>query len=300
MTLSQLKAFLASYDTGTFTAAAEQLGVRQASVSELVARLEKEIGLDLFTRGTRRLAPTAAALEFRAHALEAVSAVESGVASLRSLTSLQGGVSTFGVLRNASYYDLADLAQNFHLRYPKVRVRMVGLNSALVADSVASGEIECGLVALPITNDGLTVKPLFKDEVLYMSTTRPTHRGPVTIEELGKASLVLYDAHAGWRDPTRRQVLDRARAVGVQVVPDIEVEHVETAIGLVSAGAGDSIVSKSIAQKPGFPSSIQTYPFAEPLYDTLALIQREEARLSPATQRFAELAEEMLMSRIPH
>ncbi|TAM68491.1 MAG: LysR family transcriptional regulator [Microbacteriaceae bacterium] len=300
MTLNQLKAFLAAYETGTFTAAAEQLGVRQASVSELVARLEKEIGLELFTRGTRRLTPTAAAIEFRAHALDAVSAVESGVASLRSLTSLEGGVSTFGVLRNAGYYDLADLAQNFHLRYPKVRVRMVGLNSAFVADSVASGEIECGLVALPVTNEGLTVKPLFKDEVLYMSTTRDPRRGPVAIEDLGKASLVLYDAHAGWRDPTRRQVLDRARAAGVQVVPDIEVEHVETAIGLVSAGAGGSIVSKSIAQKPGFPAAIQTYPFAEPLYDTLALIQREGARLSPATRKFAELAEEMLMSRSTH
>ncbi len=298
MTLAQIRAFLAAYETGTFTAAAALLGIRQVSVSELVARLEAEVGLELFTRGARRLVPTAAADEFRGHAIDAVNALEEGVTSLRSITSLEGGVSTFGVLRNAAYYDLADLVQRFHQRYPNVRVRMVGLNSALVADAVAAGEIECGLVVLPVANEGLSVRTLLHDEVLYVSTSRPSRRGSVTIGELADASLVLYDAHTGWRDPTRRQIQERARAAGVRVEPIIEVEHVETAISLVAAGVGDSFISKTIVDSGAFPSGIRTFPFAEPLYDTLALVQREDARLSPATRKFAQLAERMLLSRV--
>ncbi|GAA3778062.1 LysR family transcriptional regulator [Microbacterium kribbense] len=298
MTLAQIRAFLAAYDTGTFTAAAAMLGIKQVSVSELVARLEAEVGLELFTRGARRLSPTAAAEEFRGHAIDAINALEDGVKSLRSITSLEGGVSTFGVLRNAAYYDLADLVQRFHKRYPNVRIRMVGLNSALVADAVAAGEIECALVVLPIENEGLSVRTLFHDEVLYVSTSRSTRRGPVRISELADASLVLYDAHTGWRDPTRHQIQERAQAAGVRVEPIIEVEHVETAISLVAAGVGDSFISKTIIDTPGFPTSIRTFPFAEPLYDTLALVRREDARLSPATRKFADLAERMLLSKV--
>ncbi len=298
MTFAQLRAFLAAYDLGSFTAAAKQLGTSQASVSELIARLEEEVGLSLFTRGSRRLVPTTAAKELQIHAQQSVAAADNGLADLRSMASLQGGVSTFGVLRNAGYYDLADLVQRFHRRYPKVKVRMIGLNSGLVAESIAAGEIECGLVVLPVADEGLKVKPLFKDEVLYMSTTRDSRMGPVTIEELAAANLVLYDAHSGWKDPTRRQVLERAQIAGVKIDAAIEVEHVETAINLVATGAGDSMISKTIVQSPNFPKNIRTFRFAEPLYDTIALVQREASYLSPATRKFAQLAERTLLAKV--
>lgn len=285
-------------DFGSFTAAAAEIDSTQASVSELVARLERELGLPLFTRGGRRLVPTAAARELRPHALRAVAAIGEGLGAVSALRSLDGGTCTFGVLRNAAYYDLSDLVETFHLRHPNVRVRLVGLNSALVGESVAKGEIEAGLVVLPIDAKGLSVTPLFRDEVVYASASRPSDGPPVEIEEVAAAKLVLYDAFAGWDDPTRRQLLERARARGLTLDPAIEVEHVETALGLVAAGAADSIVSRTIAESETFPDVIRTFPFAEPLYDTIALVQREGVMISPATQRLAELAQRMLLERV--
>ncbi|HEX5857221.1 MAG TPA: LysR family transcriptional regulator [Microbacterium sp.] len=298
MTLAQLTAFLAALERGSFTAAAVELDTTQASVSELVARLERELDVRLFTRGARRLVPTAAALELRAHAERAVAALHSGVDAVQALTSLEGGTCTFGVLRNAVYYDLSDLVQRFHRTHPNVRVRLVGLNSALVAEAIAAGEIEAGLVVLPIAETNLSVTPLFRDEVLYASTSRPAAGGPVTIEELCSAKLVLYDAYAGWNDPTRRQLLQRARLRGLGIEPAIEVEHVETALSLVATGAADTIVSRSIVEATTFPPGITVVPFEEPVYDTIALVQREGAYLSPATKKIAELAQSTLMARI--
>ncbi|CAM5357949.1 hypothetical protein STENM223S_06974 [Streptomyces tendae] len=63
---------------------------------------------------------------------------------MHSLGSLGGGTATFGVLRNADYYLLADLVQMFHARYPRVRVRLVGQNSAETAAAVAAGRIRRG------------------------------------------------------------------------------------------------------------------------------------------------------------
>jgi DNA-binding transcriptional LysR family regulator len=298
MTLTQFRAFLAAYEVGSFTAAAVKLETSQASVSELITRLEQEVGLSLFTRGSRRLIPTTAAVELRQHAQQSVDSFDNGLEAMRAMTSLEGGVCMFGVLRNAGYYDLADLVQRFHKRYPNVKVRLVGLNSALVAESVSRGEIEAGLVVLPIVETGLTVKPLFRDEVLYASTKRNPKRGPMTIEEMARSKLVLYDAYAGWRDPTRKQILERARLKGLKIDPAIEVEHVETALNLVSTGAADTIVCKAIAEGMTFPSNIRTVPFADPLYDTIALVHREASYLSPATRKIAQLAEQTLLSKV--
>lgn len=299
VTITQLTAFLAALEDGSFTAAAKTLGMTQASVSELVARLERELGVTLFARGSRRLVPTAAALELRPHAAQAVSAVQNGIDTIQALASLERGTCTFGVLRNAAYYALADLAETFHHRHPNVRLRLVGINSAHVARSIAAGELEAGLLVLPVDEDGLEVRPLFRDEVLYASATRTPEAGPVTIEEAADAKLVLYDAFAGWDDPTRRQLLERARLRGLTIEPAVEVEHVETALSLVAAGTADTIVSRSIAESDAFPSGIRTFPFAEPMHDTIALVQRAGVLLSPATQKLAELAERMLRERLP-
>ena len=120
----------------------------------------------------------------------------------------------------------------------------------------------------------------------------------MTIEELAESKLVLYDAFAGWRDPTRRQILERARLKGLKIEPAIEVEHVDTALGLVAAGAAGTFVPQAIVSGPGFPKNIHAVPFAEPLYDTIALIQREGAYLSPATRKMAQMAARTLLSKV--
>jgi DNA-binding transcriptional LysR family regulator len=298
VTITQLKAFLAALQFGSFTAAAVELDATQASVSELVARLERELGVRLFTRGPRRLTPTDAAIALREHAELAVSAIDNGIQTVAAIHSLEGGTCTFGVLRNAAYYDLSDLVQRFHRQHPNVKVRLVGLNSALVAESIAAGEIEAGLLVLPVEESGLRITPLFRDEVLYASTRRSPRGGGVTLQEVARAKLVLYDAYAGWTDPTRRQLLERARLEGLTIDPAIEVEHVETALSLVATGAADTIVSRTIAESASFPPGIDVTPFADPIYDTIALVQREGAYLSPATRRLAELAERTLLAKV--
>lgn len=296
MTLMQLRAFLASTRTGSFTAAALELELAQASVSELVRRLEDEHGVPLFVRSGRRLALTAGGAALLGHAEQAVAAADHGARALRSLGSLTGGVATFGLLRNADYYLLSELVQRFHERYPDVRARLVGQNSVQVAAAVASGALEAGLVVLPIDDDGLRVTPLLRDEVVYVSADPGRLTAPVTTADLAAARLVLYDAHYGWKDPTRRQLAERAQLAGVRLEALIEVEHVEAALGLVARGIGDTFVCRAVVGSTAFPRGLGTVAFAEPLFDTIALVVREHGVLSPATSELARLAREMLLS----
>ncbi|MEU6439355.1 LysR family transcriptional regulator [Streptomyces sp. NPDC047046] len=294
MTLNQLRAFVEAERLGSFTAAARVMDIAQASASELVRRLETELDAELFVRGSRTLTLTSAGQELLSYAQEAVEAADGGARAVRSLGSLGGGTATFGVLRNADYYLLANLVQMFHARYPGVRVRLVGQNSAETAYAVAAGEIEAGLVILPVDQEGLAVSPLMRDQVFYVSASEERTRVPVGIEEFARAPLVLYDAHYGWKDPTRRQLAERAQLAGVRIDPLIELEHVEAALKLAAAGIGDTIASRAVISSPSFPPGLFTAPFTEPLYDTIALVRRRGRPLSRATRELARLAEDTI------
>lgn len=294
MTLNQLRAFVEAERLGSFTAAAQAMDIAQASASELVRRLEAELDAELFLRGSRTLTLTAAGRELLPYAQESVAAADSGTRAVHSLGSLGGGTATFGVLRNADYYLLSNLVQMFHARYPAVRVRLVGQNSAETALAVAEGRIEAGLVVLPIDDEGLAISPLMRDEVRYVSASAERTRTPVSIEAFCRAPLVLYDAHYGWKDPTRRQLAERAQLAGARIDPLIELEHVEAALKLAATGVGDTIASRAVIDSPRFPAGLHTAPFAEPLYDTIALVRRHGRPLSRATRELARLAEDTI------
>jgi DNA-binding transcriptional LysR family regulator len=300
MTLNQLRAFVEAERLGSFTAAADAMQVAQASVSELVRRLEDELGAQLFVRSGRTLTLTAAGQELLPYARQSVHAADGGAQAVRAVGSLGGGTATFGVPRNADYYLLSHLVQTFHMRYPAVRVRLVGQNSAETAAAIAAGEIEAGMLILPIDDADLTVRPLLRDEVFYASAS-PIEK-PVTIQQFARARLVLYDAHYGWKDPTRRQLAERAQLAGLRLEPVIEIEHVESALKLVASGVGDTIVSGAVIASAAFPEGLHTVPFAEPLYDTIALAQHRGRPLSRATREFARLAEDTVrdLPVVPH
>ena len=213
--------------------------------------------------------------------------------AMKAVNGLQGGVASIGLLRNAKYYAMADLLTSFHGRYPNVRLRVIGVNSADVADLVRDGALEAGLVVLPVDTRELSVTPLLRDEVMF-ATSYSSRTGPVSLEDLAAAKLIVYDAHAGWRDPTRRQLAERALLKGLTLSPLIEVEQVDTALDLVAAGAGETFVSQAVAESAIAPPGVKYLSFDEPLYDTVALIQKESAVLSPATRELARLARETL------
>jgi DNA-binding transcriptional LysR family regulator len=298
MTLQQLEYFLAALDAGSFSAAAERLLLAQPSLSEQIRRLEAELGVALFARVGRGIKPTDAALALRPHAEAALAAVAEGREAVVEQRELQGGIATFGTFGTARWYPGTSIVAAFRRRHPKVRVRMVGQNSSEVAEAVRNGGLEAGLVALPIDDAGLEVRPFMRDEILYVSSIAARVKKPVTIRDLAAAPLILTDTSYGLEDPTRRQLFELAQREGVTIEPQIDVEDLETAIELAARGLGDTLIARGILLNLGrrVPKRLGWVPFAEPLYDTFAFINRRGARLSPAAREFMTLAEERMQA----
>lgn len=291
MTLQQLLYFLTTAERGSFNAAARTLHCSQPAVSEQVRRLEDELGVALFARKGRGLALTSAGRTFRGHAERTLAAADDAASSVGRRSFRREQIVTIGVFRNAPYYLIAELVAAFHAANPQIRLRLPGENSAEVAAAVQSGELEAGLVVLPVDDRGLEIRTLFRDDVLFISRDPRRVRQPMTIERLVEAPLVLYDARYGFDDPTRRQLAMRAQEAGLTLSPRFDVEHFETAMQLASRGLGDTIAARSLTLVDWFPSVLGAVPFARPLYDTFSLVTRRGATLSTGTRLLVDAVE---------
>jgi DNA-binding transcriptional LysR family regulator len=280
LSLQQIRCFCAALELGSFTAAAEALRVSQPAVAEQIRKLEQALGADLFVRGGRGVVPSEAGRAFAEHAARSLTAVEEGAESVGELTALRSGTVAIGVFGEPSAWHLDRVAAAFLRRHPNVSLRLVGRNSAAIADRVRRGDLDAGVVLLPIDDHRLAVRPIIRDEVLYVSAAASRTRAPLTIEEIAARPLVFYDAESADDDPIRRQLAERAQALGIRLQPKIEVELKDIALRLVAAGIGDTYLPSAYTHAPYYPAGLVTTTFSPALYDTFAVVTRPGARLS--------------------
>jgi DNA-binding transcriptional LysR family regulator len=284
LSLQQIRCFCATLELGSFTAAADALRVSQPAVAEQIRRLEQALGADLFVRAGRGVMPTEAGRAFAEHAARSLRAVEDAAGSVGELTELRTGTVAVGSFGEPSAWRIDELVTAFLRRHPDVSVRLVGRNSSVTAERVRRGELEAGLVLLPIDDDRLDVRPIVRDEVLYVTAHPARTRKPATIERLATTPLVFYDADSADDDPIRRQLAERAQALGVRLQPKVEVELKDIALRLVAAGIGDTYLPSAYTRQPYYPEGLRTASFSPALYDTFAIITRPGARISPGVR----------------
>jgi DNA-binding transcriptional LysR family regulator len=296
LTLSQLECFVATLETGSFTGAADTLGVSQPAVAEQVQRLELSVGRSLFARQARGVLPTMAATELEPHARRALEAARAATAMMARADTVGEGAVAFGTFGSPHHYGLTALIRAFLAEHPHSAVRIVGQNSSSTADAVRSGALDAAVVALPIADAGLDVRPLFVGEVVYVSTDRRHTRRPVPIETLAERPMILYESSAGVADPTRKQLAARAQAAGVRLRPRIEVESADTALELAADGLGDTYAPQIL--QGSLDRRLTTASFDPPLADTFALVVRTGSRLSRPVQDFVDRVTAHLLDRI--
>jgi DNA-binding transcriptional LysR family regulator len=284
LSLQQIRCFCATLELGSFTAAAEALRVSQPAVAEQIRKLEYALGADLFVRAGRGVMATEAGRAFAEHAFRSLRAVEDAAGSVGEVAELRTGTVAVGSFGEPSAWRIDELLAGFLHRHPNVSVRLVGRNSSVTADRVRRGELEAGLVLLPIDDDKLDVRPIVRDEVLYVTAHAERTTEPATIERLAATPLVFYDAESADEDPIRRQLAERAQALGVRLQPKVEVDLKDIALRLVGAGIGDTYLPSAYTRQPYYPQGLHTTSFSPALYDTFAIITRPGARTSPGVR----------------
>lgn len=297
LSLHQLRCFLATYEQGSLTAAAEQLGYAQPSISEQIRSLEKSLGTPLFTRVGRGVVPTTAAESLRPHAEQTLAAADEAERAVRRVTTLETGTIRFGMFGTARLYAGASLVADVLKRHPGVRVELIGQNSSDVQEHLRRGHIEAAMIAVPqVASEGMQVTPVARDELVYISANPENLQSPITAARLANATLVMSDTTWRTEDSTRIVLRRMVHEAGHNPQTRIEVEDVETAVELVGMGLADSVIHRGSANQllPRLAPNVGFAPLRPRQFDVMAIVHRAGAALSPAAQLMTDLATRLI------
>jgi len=243
MDLRQLEALLAVAESGSFTAAADQLHTVQSNVSEHVRQLESELGVQLLVRGRRATVPT----EFGVRVIERARAVRSEIEALhKDLSMLQGletGHATLGVVGTVSRLLVPMVVAEMQAHAPGVSLRLTEGASERLAAEVADRQLASAVVTEPVSDPRLHVDHLHDEDLVALVPARlhPTLTEPIPLSVLARETLILPPDG----NPLRDEVESAARAERVEFRVPIEVEGIRLIADLVAAGVGVSILPET-------------------------------------------------------
>lgn len=298
LSLHQLRCFLATYEHGSLTAAADELGYAQPSVSEQVRALEKSLGVQLFRRVGRGVVPTTVADTLRPHAERVLAAVEEARQAVMSVKAFETGTIRFGMFGVARLYASAGLIADVLQRYPGVRVELVGQNSTEVAEDLRRGRLEAAMLAVSgVESEGIQITPVAREELVFISAARTQLASPMTAERLSRANLVMPETTWRAEDSTRILLRQMLHETGRNPQTRIEVEDVETAVELVGMGLADSVIPRGAAEQllPRLAPHAGWVSLEPKQFDTFAIVHRTGAVLSPAARLMIELATKRIL-----
>jgi DNA-binding transcriptional LysR family regulator len=173
--LRQLEAFVAVANELHFGRAAERLHLAAPTLSELIRRLERELGTPLFTRTTRRVALTSAGAELMARSKVILEEVAAARAAVRRVADGEAGTVRLGITPPVAPVLAPHLIGSFAAQAPQVTVEVHRMWLPGLADGLVSGRVDvaitCGLIPAP---DG-TANEVFCAEPLLVGL-RPGHR----------------------------------------------------------------------------------------------------------------------------
>jgi DNA-binding transcriptional LysR family regulator len=212
MELRQLEAFAAVARAGSFTAAAEQLGVVQPAISQAVRRLEGELGLTLFERTSRRVTPTADGAAFLPHAEAVLASLAEARNAARELAAGEAGA-----IRLAGTGGAADTIRRLQaLVGPDLRIELTRVQPKPKLRAVLDGDLDAALTRSAPPTPGIAFTLLeTRPACAVVAADHPlAGRGPVALRELRPYPLAVIAR----RDPDRRRA-EVAAVCGFEPAP---------------------------------------------------------------------------------
>lgn len=236
MELQQLRYVVAIAEEKNFTRAAERCFVVQSSLSHQIKALERELGVTLFARSSRRVELTAAGEAFLIQARASLEAVERAKADAAAATGQIRGTLTIGMIPTVTTIDIPAALGEFHRAHPSVRIRLRGGGSDYFLAAIKAGRMDVAVLGLPDSTPpmGVNTRVLAKEQlVAVVASEHPlAGRTELRLEDLAAETFVDFPEGAPGRMPS-----DIAfQAAGVPRDVAFEATSTDMMLELVSQG----------------------------------------------------------------
>lgn len=263
LNLGNLATFRLVVQRGSFSAAADALGISQPAVSLQVRQLEQFLQTRLLERTGRGIKATAAGMALLAHSEQIDRAVNSAVQSVSAFSQEVNGSLTLGTGATAC----------IHLLPPLLTVGVTTGNTLDIVRAVEENRLDLGLVTLPVQGRSLAVTAMLDEEFVTIYASRETEMPAVyTPAELQAQPLIAFEAGSGTRD-----LIDRwFRSAGLAVTPVMQLGSIEAIKRMVRAGLGYSIVPRMAVERVEDRDGLRIHSLAPRLYRQLAVVMRQD------------------------
>jgi DNA-binding transcriptional LysR family regulator len=260
MNLQHLRYFLAVARGGSFTQAARALHVTQPTVSSGIAALERDFGVRLFHRGSRRVELTMEGRLLVGYATQIEDALDEVQGRLARGHVQAGEGFRFGAIDAAVIYLLPDLLKQYMLDYPQVELKTQVAPSRYLVEDLLVNRSEFALISLPYAHPKLETVPIYQEAMPLV--VGPDHRfaarSAVRLAEVVKEPLILFHA-----DSVSRQIVDeRLAEAGLSPSVVMEMRSPEAMRKLVEAGVGVSFLPELTVRESLDRGALRCVPVA--------------------------------------
>lgn len=192
ITLDSLRCFCAVVDTGSFREAGEKLNRSQPAISQQIKSLERSIGKPLLDRKAGAATPVGNLLYARAQRL--LLDAEAMAREVDDLDAINGQEIHIGASDTTALYVLPPVVRAFSADAPETRIIMQTRSSDQIAEKVLAGDLDLGVVTLPVSHAELDALPLLEADLVYVTARDSSHaKRPSTLAKLSDTPLVLLD-----------------------------------------------------------------------------------------------------------
>ncbi|MEO7979404.1 MAG: LysR family transcriptional regulator [Sporichthyaceae bacterium] len=288
----QLLALLAVVDTGTFSAAADELGYTQSAVSQQVAGLERAVGARLFDRpggpSHVRLTPIGDVLVGHARAI--VARLHAAAADVAAVRAGDKGILRVGTMQSIGTKVLPRLLRRYREEHPGIELLpQETWDLAELAAAVEDGRFDLSFAQLPLPEGPFEVRRVLDDPYVLLAPADAPEAGSESVTLRAAARLPLI----GYSDPHEfEDLLYHLRRTGIEPSFVFRSNDNPTIQGFVASGLGYALMPRLTVDEDDPEVSVIPSVTGLPPRN-LAVVWHADRQLAPVVQHFVELAVEV-------
>jgi DNA-binding transcriptional LysR family regulator len=287
MDLFQLETFLAVAEERSFSRAAARLHRTQPAVSQVIAKLEAELGESLVERTAGNL--TDAGLVLREYANKMLNLRKDAEAALVDLRSLHTGTLNLAANEYTCLY-LLPVLHAFRKENPRIKVAVQRALASRISDEVLSHSVELGVISFRPEDAQVRSMLVYRDElVCIVSPGHPLAKEKrATIARLGREPFIAHNVPS----PLRQKVIASFKKHKTPLQMEVELPSLDAIKRFVQRGNGVALVPRLTVENELESGALVAVEVPDLQVERkLRLVYRRQAALSHAARAFLKVVE---------
>ena len=288
MNIRDLDFFIKVYECRSISIASEKLFISAQGLSNVISRLEQELGCSLFNRDRAGSVPTVCGEAFYKYAVNTKSEYERMITEIEHLSRAEKGVIrigySFGVMSGLTM----NITQEFQNKYPEYELDFAEMPDKIVEELVLSEKLDIGFAAY-VDKDKFEYDLINESEILFVpiKDSRFYERESVSVREIADEPLTLRNRNFA----TTRIMMHEFEKYGADPEIMLNTGGILRSLKLRKDGMANTVIIDSVAAQIE-SDELRTIPFTEELKWPLYIITKKGRDRSKAVDRFISFIKE--------